>query len=254
MYQNFLKSLRDQTGILIRFDDIAPNMNWKMMDKCEKLLNEYKIKPVIGVIPNNQDKELLTYEKREKFWEIVKQWQNKNWTVAMHGYTHVYDIETQKKDYFKYGGKSEFFGHSFQEQLSRLEKGKKIFEQNNIDINTFFAPNHTYDLNTFNALKKVGIYRVIDGYGLSPFIKNEMKFLPQLFYKLIFIPFGIQATQLHINYWKENDFENFEYFIKKNKEKIIDIDTAFSKKNENLLIKILNIFVEPTLKFKRIFI
>ena len=81
-----------------------------------------------------------------------------------------------------------------------------------------------------------------------------MKFLPQLFYKLIFIPFGIQATQLHINYWKENDFENFEYFIKKNKEKIIDIDTAFSKKNENLLIKILNIFVEPTLKFKRIFI
>ena len=123
-----------------------------------------------------------------------------------------------------------------------------------IDINTFFAPNHTYDLNTFNALKKVGIYRVIDGYGLSPFIKNEMKFLPQLFYKLIFIPFGIQATQLHINYWKENDFENFEYFIKKNKEKIIDIDTAFSKKNENLLIKILNIFVEPTLKFKRIFI
>ena len=252
MYQNFFKSLKEHTGILIRFDDIAPNMNWKMMDKCERLLNEYKIKPVIGVIPNNQDPELMAYEKRDKFWQIIKNWKKKNWEIAMHGYTHVYDTETNKRDYFKYGGKSEFFGHSFKEQLSRLVKGKKIFDQNNIVINTFFAPNHTYDFNTFSALKNVGISRIIDGYGLSPFVKNEIKFLPQLFYKLIFIPFGIQSTQLHINYWNENDFIEFEKFIKKYHTKIIDIDTAFSKKNENLLIKISNVFIEPILKFKRV--
>ena len=157
MYQNFFKSLKEHTGILIRFDDIAPNMNWKMMDKCERLLNEYKIKPVIGVIPNNQDPELMAYEKRDKFWQIIKNWKKKNWEIAMHGYTHVYDTETNKRDYFKYGGKSEFFGHSFKEQLSRLVKGKKIFDQNNIVINTFFAPNHTYDFNTFSN-------------GLTPFV------------------------------------------------------------------------------------
>ncbi len=252
MYQNFLNSLREHTGILLRFDDIAPNMNWKMMDRCERILNEYKIKPVVGVIPNNQDTELLSYEKRDEFWQIVKHWQNNNWTVAMHGYTHVYDSETRKKDYFKYGGKSEFFGHTFQEQLSRLKKGKKIFDDNNIKVDTFFAPNHTYDLNTFDALKKAGIFRIIDGYGLSPFIKNEIKFLPQLFYKLVFIPFGIQSTQLHINYWNENDFIKFENFIKKYHSKIIDIDTAYSKKNENSLIKVLDFIIEPTLKIKRI--
>ena len=43
------------TGILIRFDDIAPNMNWKMMDKCEALLNQFSIKPVLGVIPDNKE-------------------------------------------------------------------------------------------------------------------------------------------------------------------------------------------------------
>ena len=116
----------------------------------------------------------------------------------------------------------------------------------------FFAPNHTYDLNTFDALKKAGIFRIIDGYGLSPFIKNEIKFLPQLFYKLVFIPFGIQSTQLHINYWNENDFIKFENFIKKYHSKIIDIDTAYSKKNENSLIKVLDFIIEPTLKIKRI--
>ena len=36
-------------------DDIAENMNWDLMDKCEDLFDKYKIKPLLGVIPNNQD-------------------------------------------------------------------------------------------------------------------------------------------------------------------------------------------------------
>ena len=47
------------TGILIRFDDIAPNMNWEMMDKCQDLLNHYNLKPVMGVIPKNILKERI---------------------------------------------------------------------------------------------------------------------------------------------------------------------------------------------------
>ena len=36
----------------------------------------------------------------------------------MHGYNHLYDKETNKKDFFNYGGRSEFFGHSYEDQLS----------------------------------------------------------------------------------------------------------------------------------------
>ena len=96
------------TGILIRFDDIAPNMCWEMMDKCQELLDYYDLKPVMGVIPDNQDNELLKYPKRENFWETVKKWQFNNWSIAMHGYNHLYDKETNKKDFFNYGGKSNF--------------------------------------------------------------------------------------------------------------------------------------------------
>ncbi len=251
MYNNFFKSLKKCTGILIRFDDIAPNMNWKMMDKCESLLNKFDIKPVVGIIPNNKDEELLSYPRRNEFWKIVKNWHSKEWSIAMHGYTHVYDNETGKKDYFNYGGRSEFFGHPIEVQMLRIEKGLQIFKENNIEIDTFFAPNHTYDLNTFIALKKFGINQVIDGYGLSPFTLNEIKFVPQLFYKLFFFPFGIQSTQLHINYWNEKDFSNFEKFIEKNRAKIIDLKTAVAIDNKNSLIKFLNIFVEPFLKVKR---
>ena len=49
--KNFIS---DNTGILIRIDDIAENMNWDLMEKCEVLFDKYNIKPVLGVI-NNQD-------------------------------------------------------------------------------------------------------------------------------------------------------------------------------------------------------
>ena len=50
-------------GTLIRIDDIAENMNWPIMDKIEVLFDKYNIKPVMGVIPNNRDPELLKFPK-----------------------------------------------------------------------------------------------------------------------------------------------------------------------------------------------
>jgi len=152
--QNFIKS---NTGLLIRFDDIAENMNWPLMKMCEDLLLEHNIKPVMGVIPNNQDKTLLNYPRNENFWETIRHWQSLGWKIAMHGYSHVYDRQTNKKDFFQHGGMSEFFGHSLEEQTDKLKKGLKIFEDQKIEIKIFFAPNHTYDSNTFIALKSCGI-------------------------------------------------------------------------------------------------
>jgi predicted deacetylase len=249
----FLKKIISGTGILIRFDDIAPNMNWSMMDKCQELLEEFKIKPVVGVIPKNEDEELLKYPFRNNFWKIVKNWENRGWSIAMHGYNHVYDKETKKKDYFNYGGRSEFFGHSMEIQKNKLEAGLRIFKEHQIKIDTFFSPNHTYDLNTFYALKSVGILRVIDGYGILPFTKNEIKFIPQLFYKLYALPFGTQSTQIHLNYWSENDFEIFKNFVKKNHKYIISIDEAFNKSGDGFSYEILNLFLKNILRFKRVF-
>ena len=93
--------LKNNTGILIRLDDIAENMNWNLMEKTEILFEKYKIKPVLGVIPENKDKTLLYYPKKDGFWERVRDWRNKGWEIAMHGYTHVYDKKCDYKDYFK---------------------------------------------------------------------------------------------------------------------------------------------------------
>ena len=237
--------------ILIRFDDIAENMNWHLMNKCEKLFDQFNIKPVMGVIPDNKDKDLLVYPKKENFWGIVKNWQSKGWEIAMHGCSHIYDKDTDNKDYFGYGGKSEFFGHTLNYQLEKIKKAIEIFERNDIRIRTFFSPNHTYDLNTFAALKLSGIYEVIDGYGLKPYIENNIKFIPQLFYKPFFLPFGLQTTQIHLNYWTDKEFNKFSNQISKNHKKVISYDEALKYISNKTSDKILNQFIKRLLLLKR---
>ena len=234
-------------ALLVRLDDIAENMNWKIMNKCEDLFLKYNIKPILGVVPNNQDPSFLSFPKEENFWKKIKDWQNQGWEISMHGYSHIYENDTLKKDYFSIGGKSEFFGKNLNEQTSKIKKGLKIFSEKKIKIRSFFAPNHTYDKNTFLALKKCGITQVIDGYGIKPYSELGIKFIPQLFYKLILLPFGVQCTQIHLNNWDEKNFNDFENFIRKNKNYIVTYDVVLRNYSAGFFVKIINKIIKTLL-------
>ena len=252
MFSKIKNYIKENTGILIRLDDIAENMNWDLMKKSELLFEKYGIKPVLGVIPNNKDNELLSYPKKNDFWKQIRIWRDKGWEIAMHGSTHVYDKISKNDDYFGHGGKSEFCGHPLEIQMSRIKDGLKKFDDEKIKIRSFYAPNHTYDENTFTSLKNFEINEVIDGYGLMPYIENDIKFIPQLFYKIFMLPFGIQTTQIHLNYWNQKDFDIFEKFIIKNSNKIITYDQALEKTNNNLFYKLINILMKKTFQIKRL--
>lgn len=245
--------IKNNTGILIRIDDVCENMDWELMRKLELLFDNYSIKPVLGVIPNNKDEDFLSFPRNDKFWDQVRKWQDKGWEIVQHGYTHIYDkLCTKKSDFFNYGGGSEFFGHSLEIQETRIKNGLEKFKKEKINIRSFFAPNQTYDENTFVALKNCGIKEVIDGYGLMPYTEKNIKFIPQLFEKVVLLPFGIQSTKLHLHNWSETDYDTFKLFVKKNSDKIITYDHALNKISDNFFYDILRILISKILKLKRI--
>ena len=254
MLNSIKKIASKYTGLLIRMDDISENMNWSLMDKCEILFDKHKIKPLLGIIPNNKDPELLKYPYNSKFWDRVVDWENKGWEITMHGFNHLYTQKSNnKKDIFNYGGNSEFYGLKYSEQLSKIQSGLSKFSKRNIKVRSFFAPNHIYDENTLKALKESGIKIIIDGYGLFPYFKNQILFVPQLFYKEIILPFGIQSTQMHINYWNKKNFEDFENLIDKINKQIINLDYIIDITNPNIAQSISNYLVEKALKTIRVF-
>ena len=84
-----------------------------------------------------------------------------------------------------------------------------------------------------------------------PYMENEIKFIPQLFYKVFLLPFGIQCTQIHLNNWKQKDYENFENFIIKNSNKIITYDQALNKINNSSFYSLIKFLSKKMLKVMR---
>ena len=71
--------------------------------------------------------------------------------------------------------------------------------------------------------------------------------------KEIFLPIGIQSTQIHLNYWDENYYQKFENFINKNYNKIIDMNYLLTLNKFNFFKNIVNSTVEKSLKLLRNF-
>ena len=57
---------------LIRLDDACPTMNCAKWVRVEDILDRYGIKPMVGVIPNNEDPEQVIDVYDDDFWSKVK--------------------------------------------------------------------------------------------------------------------------------------------------------------------------------------
>ena len=235
---------------LLRFDDIAPNMNWRLFYKIKELLIKYKIKPILGVIPNNKDKELKKFPVcKSNFFSEIKKLKSLGWTIAMHGYEHVY-FENKIKDYLSMRIKSEFVGESFEVQNHKIEKGISILKKNNLNTDIFFAPNHSFDLTTIDCLKMNNFKYIVDGYGFAPFNDRGMIFIPQMFNIPRKYPFGLHTFVFHINEFTDKHYQAFEKFIVDNHEFIIDFNKALKIKNTSSL-KFLSLIIKFLLILKR---
>ena len=50
---------------LIRLDDASEYMDLDKWSRMEELLDKYNIKPIFGIIPDNQDPKLVYFESEE---------------------------------------------------------------------------------------------------------------------------------------------------------------------------------------------
>ena len=166
--------------IAVRLDDITPDMDWERFLRFKELLDQYQVKPLIGVVPDNRDENLIKRPKSDKapkdFWQYVKKLEEDGWTIAMHGYRHIYS--TSKGGIFPLNNFSEFAGLPFEQQKQMLCDGKAMLEAKGIRTDIFMAPAHSYDKNTLRALKEAGFNRVTDGFGSSPYCWKKLIFYP----------------------------------------------------------------------------
>lgn len=220
---------------IIRLDDASEYRDLEKWKKIETLFEQYEIKPVVGVIPDNKDPELAgQYPFDPNFWEKVKTWQEKGWSIAMHGYQHL--LFSENGGINPVNSYSEFAGVPLDRQIQMLRNSTTIFENHGVIPQLFFAPAHTFDLNTLKALKKVSEIQIIsDTVANDQYFENGFYFIPQQAGRVRSLPMKIVTFCYHPNNMGESDFRRLEEFLKRYKGKFVDFRAVRLKKRKRNL-------------------
>ena len=214
---------------IMRLDDACPKRDVVKWDRMEALLDEYGVKPLVGIIPDCKDPDMSCYDDDSDFWATrVQKWQSKDWLLALHGYNHVFKTEC--------GGinpvnkRSEFAGVPFEEQKKMIADGVRILRNYGINPKVFFAPAHTFDENTIKALIEESDIRIISDTPVNkPYCKYGMTFVPQQSGRVRKLPFNTVTFCYHPNTMNDNAFILLENFLQNHKFEEFPIEQVSRK-------------------------
>lgn len=199
---------------LIRCDDISPFMNMEKFNRILDLCLSYNIKPLLGIIPDNRDP-LLTKESKpdESIWSVLLElWSGTEIDISLHGYQHL--NHTHEAGIMKLNNRSEFAGLPYATQLEKIQRGLSLLEDKGFSpVDTFMAPSHSFDSVTLKALSFSGVRYLTDGFGMFPFISNDITFLPQQLWTPRKFIFGFWTICLHTDLMENEDFNVLKKFL-----------------------------------------
>jgi len=233
---------------LIRLDDASEYMNLTNWKKMEQLLLKYNIKPIVGVIPKDEDNQHISqYNFNENFWSMVHKWQSHGWDIAMHGYNHKY-LKIKFNNV-----KSEFIGLGYNEQSEKITKALEVFQRHDLKPRIFFAPAHSFNEVTIDALLNCSDIRVINDTIANDVYKyKDIYFIPQQAGSVRRLPFRVVTFCYHPNTMADYDFNLLENFIVDNQAKFISFqDVKLKNRKKSLFDKLLVVIYQIYKSLKR---
>ena len=207
---------------LLRFEDLCPTMNWRNWERLEKLLLKRGINPILAVVPDNRDSDLQISEPNLRFWDRVREWQTRNWTIGVHGWQHVF--VTSDSGVVGVTKRSEFAGLPRSVQEKKLRSALEVFERERIQSPLWIAPAHSFDLVTLKLLRELGFRYVSDGFSIYPRVDQfGLTWLPQQLWNFRRRPFGVWTISIHFNSWTDADITAFD----RSTERYSDVISSF---------------------------
>lgn len=210
---------------LLRFDDICPTMNWKVWEAIEGQLLIHRVRPILAVVPDNRDPNLKIDPPRADFWDRVRQWQAMGFTIALHGYQHVY--VNNNPGIMRLTYQSEFAGLPHHEQEIKLRRALAIFAEHGVRADAWVAPSHSFDHNTVSILADLGVQVISDGLWPWPFTDGQrVTWVPQQIWTFRPKRAGVWTVCQHHNAWSARETEQFAQLLAAYASKMTDVPSV----------------------------
>jgi hypothetical protein len=208
-------------------------MAHKKWDALETIFDRYRVKPVVAVVPDCQDPGLKTDSEDPDFWSKAKAWQSKGWTIALHGYDHVY--RGNNRGLVPLNARTEFAGQSESVQRQKIRDGWKLLREKGLEPTAWIAPAHTFDKTTLRCLAEETSIRVVsDGLSSRPFLRYGFTWVPQQIWGPRVCPPGVWTVCLHPSTMSDDMPERIERFLQAHAEEVVALSAVSADRSWGL--------------------
>ncbi|HEY2861183.1 MAG TPA: DUF2334 domain-containing protein [Terracidiphilus sp.] len=211
---------------LLRIDDLCPTVSAERWIRLRALMEEFGIRPILAVIPNNQDRGLDASPPDPGFWNRMLAMQSGGAAIALHGFHH--QCHSRGKSLLALHNTSEFAGVPFDEQRRVIASGLAILRGHGLTPKLFVAPRHGFDRNTLRALSEEGMLFLSDGLARRPFERGGVTWIPQQLWSPVLRPKGLWTICLHPNSTGDAAIEILRAFLRSRASQFVSFDQVTS--------------------------
>lgn len=212
---------------LLRFDDLCPTMSRARWARFESLIDEFRIRAILAVVPANRDPELIADTPDPGFWQRMRTLETAGATIALHGYRHL--CENSGRGLLPLHLPAEFSGVPFGTQRAWIHEGLEILRRHGIAPRLFVAPRHGFDRNTLHALRHEGVTHLSDGFARVPFARGGLTWIPQQLWAPIAKPAGLWTICIHANTATDESVRALRTFLETHAPRFTCFDDVAAK-------------------------
>ena len=206
---------------LLRFDDLCPTMSRHSWSRFADLIARHKLRPILAVVPDNRDPDLMIDDPDPDFWEGMRSLESAGATIAMHGFRHL--CRSTGKSILSLHRNSEFAGIDETTQRQWIREGLAILRGRGLSPRLFVAPRHGFDHVTLSALVDQGLGILSDGLAVRPFTRDEVIWIPQQLWEPVQKHFGLWTICIHSNTAPAEFAERLGMFLENSSERVTSL-------------------------------
>ena len=212
---------------LLRFDDLCPTLSPHRWQRFLPLIEKFKLRPILAVVPDNQDHDLRHAESDPGFWVRMRAMEAAGATIALHGYRHL--CLSPGKSMLPLHTHSEFAGVAVEVQRKWIEAGLQILRNHALNPRVWVAPRHGFDRNTLWALRHGGIKMLSDGFARVPFVRGGIIWIPQQLWSPVEKSSGLWTICIHANTALDSQVEQLRIFLTRHAAQFTSVDRVVAE-------------------------
>ncbi len=202
-------------------------MHAKRWKRLRALVDEFGIRPILAVVPDNRDRDLAASPPDRGFWSDLRGMQASGAAIALHGLNH--DCSTHGRSLVPLHDTSEFAGLDLGAQRHRVARGLEILRSHCLEPKLFVAPRHGLDRDTLRALREHGIAFVSDGFARLPFIRFGVTWIPMQLWSPAPRAAGLWTVCIHPNTAEDALFEELRRFLSSHVSQFTSFDRVVAE-------------------------